>query len=80
MRTLEQLKKMWEWFVLKFVRILDKSTILRGFDVVAVCASVCEKKADQSETLLSEQAKSVLEAFDLWLGGQNELFKGYFFA
>ncbi len=81
MRTLEQLRRMWEWFVLRFVRILDKATILRGSAVIAGCANVCEKKQpDQSETPLSEQAKSILRLFDVWLVSQNELFGGYFFA
>lgn len=81
MRTLEQLKGMWEWFVVKFVRILDKATIQKGFDVIADCTNVCGKKQpDEFETPLSEQAKSILRVFDDWLTSQNELFGGYFSA
>lgn len=81
MRTLEELRRMWDWFVLKFVRILDEATILKGFALIADCANLCEKRQpNQSETLLSEQAKNLLRGFDGWLISQNEFFDGYFSA
>ncbi len=81
LHTLEQVKRMWNWLVLRFCRILDKLTIVKGFDFVADIANLCDKKQpNQEKTMLSAQAEVVLGKFNDWLVSQNEFLDGYLAA
>ncbi len=81
MQTFEQVKRLWESFVLKFLRVLTKEEIDKGFSFLTQILNRCEpKKTGENETPLTGQAEAVLVQLDLYLVGENEFFEGYLVA
>jgi len=78
MRTLEQVKKLWEWFVCKFCHVLSADAVLYGGNYIKAIEQSCQIVRGAFETPLSEEAKDWLRRLNECLTEENEFFEGYF--
>ncbi|MEK7124761.1 MAG: hypothetical protein AAB877_03745 [Patescibacteria group bacterium] len=79
MSTLEEVTRLWEWFVLRFCRVLDEHVIANGYDFIADITNSCvKKKKEDPATPLTPGASKLLLSLNEYLGRQHELFEGYF--
>lgn len=78
MHTLEQVVRTWDWFLLRFVRVLSQETIWRVNEFILYLKSACKDIVKQDGvTPLSEGAEYWLEEIEYCLANHSIFFAGY---